>query len=218
MLAMPPRKAADARWCAGRVRGRIDGGSPPTDASAAATADASRNSRNSRSKPTKGTKAKKGVTLLMGLLRANRTLTTLSLSGMTAEAVPLLAQAVRTNTTLQTVHIEQSVTGLRGSGTVTAALPVQALTGASGDRLVDLSACGELSKITCATLGAMLSYNASVTSLRLSGTKLGDEAGGLLPMLGDKCKTGTLSELDLSDIGLTDRGARKLFEAIAGGE
>ena len=165
-----------------------------------------------------GSKARKGVTLLMGLLRANKSLTKLTMTGMSAEAVPLLAQAMRHNTTLQTVQIEQTVQNVKGSGLVTAMLPVQDLTGSTGKQAVDLSAAGELSKTSCASLGALLAHNTAVTSLQLSGTKLGDEAGGILQMLGEQCRSGSLSTLDLSSIGLTDRGARKLFEAVASGE
>ena len=58
-----------------------------------------------------------------------------------------------------------------------------------------------------------------LTSLKLSGTRLGDDAGSLLENLRDMCREGgPLHHLDLSSIGLTDRGARKLFEAMMSGE
>jgi len=95
---------------------------------------------------------------------------------------------------------------------------VQQLTGTTGHATIDLSAAGELTKTSCLAMGALLSKNTTVHALRLSGTKLGDEAGAILPMLGEQCKSGSLAAIDLSEVGLTDRGARKLFDAMLTGE
>ena len=46
-------------------------------------------------------------------------------------------------------------------------------------KCIDLSSAGELSKLSCQAMGALLAHNTSVTSLNLSKTKLGDEAGDI---------------------------------------
>jgi len=163
-------------------------------------------------------KARKGLLLLMALMRANRSLTRVTLVGLGTEAMPILAQAMKTNTTLQELVLEHQMQKLKGQATVVVTLPVQQLVGGTKAPLIDLSSAGELSKTACLAIGALLTHNTTVTTLRLSGTKLGDEAGGLLPVLAEQCKTGALTALDLSDIGLTDRGARKLFDTMMTGE
>jgi len=40
----------------------------------------------------------------------------------------------------------------------------------------------------------------------------------ILPALGEQCRSGKLCNLDLSEIGLSDRGARKLFETMMSGK
>jgi len=163
-------------------------------------------------------KARKGVLLLMALLRANKSLQRVTLMGLGAEPIPKLAQALHTNHTLKELVLEHTVQGPKEKTTYSITLPVQALTGATKEAEIDLSKAGELSKTSVLVLGALLANNRSVTSLRLSGTKLGDEAGSLLPVLDEQCKSGTLTTLDLSDIGLGDRGAAKLFDTIMRGE
>ena len=163
-------------------------------------------------------KARKGLVLLMALLRANTKVTRVTLVGLSTDALTMLTQATRTNTTLQELVLEHTVQKLKGQATVVVSLPVQALVGAMSVESIDLSAAGELTKTSLAAVGALLASNTSVKSLRLSGTKLGDEAGTILPVLGDLCKTGSLTALDLSDIGFTDRGARKLFDSMMTGE
>jgi Ran GTPase-activating protein (RanGAP) involved in mRNA processing and transport len=163
--------------------------------------------------------ARRGPHLLFGVLRANTSLKRATLKMVGTEHVPLLAQALAANSTLESLQLDHL---LQTSGTkraVSVTLPVQQVIGASGVASLDLSGCGELSRITCAALGAMLAGNGSITSLRLSGTKLGDEGGAILDHLGALCKEGgTLRGLDLSGVGLSDRGGRKLFEAIMSGE
>jgi len=164
------------------------------------------------------TKARKGLVLLMALLRANTKVTRVTLVGLNTDALTMLTQATRTNTTLQELILEHTVQKLKGQATVVVSLPVQALVGAMNVESVDLSAAGELTKTSLTAVGALLASNTSIKSLRLSGTKLGDEAGTILPVLGDLCKTGSLTALDLSDIGFSDRGARKLFDSMMTGE
>ena len=161
---------------------------------------------------------RKGLTLLMALLRANRTLLKVSFAGLGTDMVPMLAQSMKTNTTLTELVLEHQLQKLKGQSTVTIALPVQELTGSTGVASIDLSTAGELSKNSCLAMTALIAHSKVVTSLRLSGTKLGDEAGSLLPMLEEQCKSGQLATLDLSSIGLSDRGARKLFDAVMSGE
>jgi len=164
------------------------------------------------------TKARKGLVLLMALLRANTKVTRVTLVGLNTDALTMLTQATRTNTTLQELVLEHTVQKLKGQATVVVSLPVQELVGAMRVESIDLSAAGELTKTSLTAVGALLASNTSVKSLRLSGTKLGDEAGTILPVLGDLCKTGSLTALDLSDIGFSDRGARKLFDSMMTGE
>jgi len=95
---------------------------------------------------------------------------------------------------------------------------VQQLTGAQPVKALDLSAAGQLSKNTTIAMGALLAHNTAVTSLRLSCTALADDAGMILPALGEQCRSGKLCNLDLSEIGLSDRGARKLFETMMSGK
>ena len=141
-----------------------------------------------------------------------------TLAGLSAEPVQMLALALSSNTTLESLVLESQFQALKGMQSLSATLPVQDLTGASGQQTIDLSTAGEVSKVSCIVIGALLAYNKSVTSLRLSQTQLGDEAGMVLHYLGDQCKSGSLTSLDLSAIGLTDRGARKLVDSILSGE
>jgi len=162
--------------------------------------------------------ARKGIHFLMGLLRANTVLQRVTFSGLGLEPLPLLAQAMQSNRTLMELKLEYQQQTLKGMVTLSATLPIQDLTGATGVTSIDLSAAGELSKNTMVAIGALMAKNKSVTSLRLSGTKLADEAGSILSVLGELCgEGGSLRTLDLSEVGLSDRGARKLFDAMMTG-
>ena len=163
-------------------------------------------------------KMRKGTHMLFGLIRANRKLQKCTLKGLTGEMVSLLAQAMRANTTLKVLQLEHQQQTLKNVRNTTVRLPVQDLTGASGLERVDLSAAGELSKPTAIVLGALLAHNSCLTSLRLSKTQLGDEGGVILEHLGELCKVGPLHELDLSEIGMSDKGGRKLFDSVVSGE
>ena len=132
----------------------------------------------------------------------------------------MLAQSMHFSPTIETLQLEHVLqTTTAGKKAVSVRLPVQHVTGHVPTTTLDLSSAGELSRTSCAALGAMLGANKALTTLRLSNTRLGDEAGSLLEHLGDSCRLpdGKLSTLDLSSIGLTDRGARKLFEALMSG-
>ena len=163
-------------------------------------------------------KARKGAHLLFGILAANRKLVKLTLRGVSVEMIPLLAQSMRSNPTLKTLQLDHQYQTLKNVRNSSVTLSVQDITGRNAVEAIDLSAAGELSKPTCMALGALMASNKHVKSLQLSNTKLGDESGSLLENLGNLCKTGTLTSLDLSGVSLTDKGGRKLFDAMLTGE
>ena len=162
--------------------------------------------------------ARRGPHMLFGILRANRTLKKATLRTLSTEHIPLLAQAMAANRTLEQLQLDQQVQSSGAKRAVSIVLPIQRVTGAEPVETLDLSGAGELSRMTCAALGAMLVSNDAIRTLKLTNTKLGDEAGAVMEHLGGACKAGRLSSLDLSSIDLTDRGARKLFDSLLTGQ
>ena len=164
--------------------------------------------------------SRKGPPLLFGLLRANSSLKRATLRSIVVDHVDLLMRAMRGNHTIEVLTLEYYLQTNKGDKVARSiSLPLQQVTGHTPTSALDLSDAGELGRVTCAALGALLSSNTQLTSLKLSNTRLGDDAGGVLEHLRGMCREGgALCHLDLSSIGLTDKGARKLFDAMMTGD
>ena len=162
--------------------------------------------------------------LLAGLMRGNSRLHSLELVGLGADHIKLLAEALRSNTTLEElklVHMPKS------NEKTVARLPVQDLNGHNQVEHIDLWEAGTsvvegqpphrsfLQRAGVGMVGALLSANMNVVSLRLNpGT--GSEGGGVLEHLNVAQKS-TLRTLDLTAIGLGERGGPRLCELLSQG-
>ena len=167
-------------------------------------------------------RSKRSFTLFCGLLRSNVTLTSLSIVSLVAEHVELLAQALATNLVLQDLRLEAPPKS--GTDVAIATLPVQQLNGSLGAASIDLSLAGgakndgsqAMHRFACAVVGEVLSRNASVQWLKLNpGT--GSEGGAILHHI-HRARKSSLHTLDLTGIGLGDRGGAIFFEALLDGK
>ena len=161
--------------------------------------------------------------LLCGLLRANSSLTKLTIRSVVAEHVDVLAEALQTNSTLQYLHLEH--TG-RQNEMALAVLPVQELNGNLEREDIDLWEAGftvvdgnrqpsALHRWACAVVGSLLAVNQSVQSLRINPGSASD-GGGVLEHL-QRANKSTLRTLNLSKINLGDRGGTRFFESLQQG-
>ena len=157
--------------------------------------------------------------LLAGVLRANRTLTSLSMNALKTEHIEPLAEGLRSNSTLEILRLisltnKTTAAGQRQSAVT---LPIQLLNGAMRQPVIDLSTAGTLSRVSCAVVGVLLAENKTVRTLKLSKTGLGSvvqaEGGNIIfdPLAGGES---SLYQLDLSEMELGDTGGRKVFEAL----
>ena len=165
----------------------------------------------------------RSFTLMAGLLRANPIITTLELKSLNNEHIEPLAEALQYNSTLLNLKLEHPT---KGSDTTVSTLPVQQLNGAKKLEYVDISERGEVvvdgkrskapvSRVACAMIGAILGANTSVRELKVN-PGAGTEGGAILEHL-QRAAQSTLSTLDLTGIGLGDRGGTKLFETLQSG-
>ena len=113
-------------------------------------------------------RTKRSFSLFAGLLRANRTITSLTLSGLGPEYIDVLAEALATNTTMQSLRLEQPS---KAADTQIATLPVQQLNGALKQAEIDLSLAGgdkvdgsqPMHRHACGVVGAILAANSTIS-------------------------------------------------------
>ena len=159
--------------------------------------------------------------LLAGILRANRTLTSLTMTSLKTEHIEPLAEGLRSNSTLEILRLQSNVNTKGVQKTATVTLPIQLINGSLAQPIIDLSMAGVMTRVSCAVVGVLLAENKAVRTLKLSRTGLGSvvqaEGGHILfdPLSGGDS---TLHMLDLSDMELGDNGGRKIFEALITGK
>ena len=163
--------------------------------------------------------------MLCGLLRANQSLTQLTLRSLAAEHVEVLAEALQTNSTLESLNLEHPG---RGNDLTLAVLPVQELNGNRELEHINLCEAGftvvvepnrtaaPLFRWAQAVTGSLLAVNQTVESLSLNPGS-GSDGGGILEHL-QRAQKSTLRTLDLTKINLGDRGGTKFFEALQQGQ
>ena len=162
--------------------------------------------------------------MLAGLMRGNNRLTSLELKGLASDHIPLLAEALRFNTTLEELRL---VHAPKANETNIASLPVQQLNGHVPTAHIDLWEAGTttgedgtpahsfLHRAAVGIVGPLLSLNQAVQSLRMN-PGAGSEGGNVLEHLNAACKS-SLRALDLTGIGLGDRGGPRLCELLIQG-
>lgn len=111
--------------------------------------------------------------LLAGVLRANRTLTSLTISSLKTEHIEPLAEGLRSNSTLEILRLQSNVNAKGAQKTAVVTLPIQLINGSLSQPDIDLSAAGTLSRVSCAVVGVLLAENRTVRTLKLSRTGLG---------------------------------------------
>ena len=166
--------------------------------------------------------------LLTGLLKANRTLVSLTLMSLGPEHVEYLAMALRGNQTLKNLYLEK-VDTQDSSRSRKVRLDLQSLNGSNAVTRVDLcpslksdgtSSGSEflrelLDKAMCTFVAELISENLEIESLRLNPGQ-GAEGGKVLELM-QACKTSSLRTLDLNGVNLGARGSPLLFDNLLGG-
>ena len=89
------------------------------------------------------------------------------------EHVAPLALALRTNRMVATLVLEGSFSSRGVKTELRMELPVQALVGHQPLQGVDLSSSGEIGRISCDLIGALVCENSSIETLDLSRTQVG---------------------------------------------
>ena len=169
-------------------------------------------------------RSRRSFTLFAGVLRANSTLTALTLSSVQPEHIDVLAEALATNMTLEKLVIEQPS---KSAETQISSLPVQQLNGHKHVDLIDLSKAGlELPDGThqpchrhaCAVVGAILGTSANSSTSRLKMDPGGGPEGGMIVEHLHRARKSSLGVLDVSGVGLGERGGVKFFETLVEGK
>ena len=158
----------------------------------------------------------RSFTFFAGLMRANNTITSLTLSSVIPDHVNIIAESLSSNTTLQELRLEQPS---KGGDTAVAVLPVQELNGGKGVERIDLwdaGGGGAMHRHACAVVGALLNVNTSVNFLRINPG--GSSEGGTVLEHIHRARKSTLRTLDVTGIGLGDRGGSKFFETMLAGQ
>ena len=169
-------------------------------------------------------RSKRSFTLFAGLLRANSALTSLTISSVSPEHIEVLADGLATNTTMQELRLEQPN---KMADTAIATLPVQQLNGALKVDTIDLTEAGiqlpdgtyqPCHRYACGVVGAVLgaSENQTIRCLKINPGG-GSEGGAILDHLHRACRS-SLVVLDVTGIGLGDRGGSKFFESLLAGK
>ena len=159
-----------------------------------------------------------------GLLRGNATLTALELASLGSDHIELLSEALRSNTTLQELKL---VHNPKANEKTIAKLPVQSLNGNKPVAHINLWEVSSsilddgaphrsfMQRQVTMMVGALLATNQSISSLRINPGP-GAEGGGVLEHLHVAHKS-SLRLLDISAIGLGDRGGPRLCELLGNG-
>ena len=166
-------------------------------------------------------RTKRSFSLFAGLLRANRTITSLTLSALGPEYIDVLAEALATNTTMQSLRLEQPS---KAADTQIATLPVQQLNGALKQAEIDLSLAGgdkvdgsqPMHRHACGVVGAILAANSTISRLKINPGG-GSEGGSILEHI-HRARKSSLATLDLTGIGLAERGGSRIFETLLAGK
>lgn len=139
------------------------------------------------------------------------------------EHLELIASALATNRVLQTVRLE-SPNKYNPSEVLVTTLPVQELNGSLGVETIDLSLAGgpnhdgsqPVHRWATAVIGDVLNTNTSVQRLKLNPGS-GSEGGMVLTYI-HRARSSSLRTLDLTGIGLGDRGGKMFFESLLEGK
>eukprot|EP00741_Cyanophora_paradoxa_P002705 tig00000622_g2625.t1 len=144
------------------------------------------------------------------LLRDNRTLATLLLSGnkLNPQVGAALGQVVRVNGALRALHLAETGLGVRGLGPLAAALkePMCGLT------TLDLEACG-IETQGAAELAEALGENRTLTALNVSGNNIQPDGGVALARA--LARNPVLASLSANSNSLRDSTAQELAAALA---
>jgi hypothetical protein len=135
----------------------------------------------------------------------------------------LIAPALATNRVLQTIRLE-SPNKYNPKEVFVATLPVQELNGTLGVEKIDLSLAGgpnrdgsqPMHRWAVAVLGDVLNTNTSVQRLKLNPG--GGQEGGMVLNFINRARSSSLQTLDLTGIGLSDRGGKMFFESLLEGK
>ena len=166
-------------------------------------------------------RSRRSFTLFCGLLRANTTLTSLTIVSAVAEHIEWLAQALATNNTLLSLRLDAPN---KAGETMTATLPVQQLNGSLGVKTIDLSLAGgpeadgghPTHRWANALIGEILNTNSTIVCLKLNPGSLAD--GGTILTHIHRARKSSLRTLDLTGIGLSDRGGGMFFDSLLEGK
>ena len=167
-------------------------------------------------------RSRRSFTLFCGLLRSNTTLTSLTMVSIASDHIEPLARALATNTVLQDLRLEAPAKGGIEMAVVT--LPVQQLNGSLGIERIDLSLAGghnrdgsqPMHRFASAMVGEIINSNTSVLELKLNPGSLVD-GGAILNHL-HRSRKSSLRMLDLTGVGLGDRGGVMFFESLLDGK
>ena len=164
----------------------------------------------------------KTFVLLCGILRGNRSLVSLTLRSLKPAYCSVLAKALRGNASLQRLVLEFEAEGKKAGTQVS--LDVQQLTGRQPIKRLDLvgsspggevSPASELNNVTCTLVGLMLAENMSIEVLRINPGPAA-EGGKIIEAL-HVARSSSLRTLDLSGVGLGDRGGPMIFASLKSG-
>jgi Leucine-rich repeat (LRR) protein/GTPase SAR1 family protein len=169
-------------------------------------------------------RSRRAFTLFAGVLRANSTLTQLTLASVQPEHIDVLAEALATNTTLKELVIEQPS---KTTDTQITTIPIQELNGQKGNEFVDLSQAGQkladgtfqpCHRHACGVVGAILGASKNTSIRRLKMDPGGGADGGMIVDHLNRARKSSLAVLDVTGIGLSDRGGAKFFETLIEGK
>ena len=168
-------------------------------------------------------RSRRSFTLFCGLLRSNTTLTSLTVISLVQEHLELIAPALATNRVLQSIRLE-SPNKYNPSEVFVATLPVQELNGTLSIETIDLSLAGgpnrdgsqPMHRWATAVVGDVLNTNRSVQRLKLNPG--GGSEGGMVLTYIHRARNSSLRTLDLTGIGLSDRGGKMFFESLLEGK
>ena len=170
-------------------------------------------------------RSRRSFTLFAGIMRANSTLTCLTLSSIQPEHVDVLAEALATNVTMKELKLEQPS---KTAETQISTIPVQQLNGMSKEESIDLSHAGvkladgsgfqPCHRHACSVVGAILGASANQSVRRIKINPGGGADGGAILEHLHRARRSALEVLDVEGINLGDRGGSRFFETLIEGK
>lgn len=168
-------------------------------------------------------RSRRSFILFCGLLRSNVTLTSVTMISLAAEHLEFLSPALATNKVLQTIRLE-APNKYNPQDIFVATLPVQELNGSHGIDTIDLTMAGganrdgsqPIHRWATAVIGDVLNTNTSIQRLKLNPGG-GTDGGAILTNI-HRARKSSLRILDLTGIGLSDRGGSMFFETLLEGK